>query len=69
MRTQQVCYINGRMYYKLDQDDTIKKGCLHSYNGGELLPIVHSGSIGQHPSDFSPKREFFNPADEIVIPK
>jgi len=54
---------NGKKYRKLEDNEIIEKGAMHSWCGGELDPITNSDgqTIGRTPAHFSAERTFFNP--------
>ena len=53
----------GKKYKKLGRDEVIKEGAMHSLRDGDLSPIVNPKTIGDTPSNFSDKRNFYNPVD------
>lgn len=50
----------GKRYCKLERNEIIKEGAMHSFCGGELNPISGGDTIGDTPSSFSDEREFYN---------
>lgn len=61
---ENIYYRFGNKYKKLKRDEVIKRGAMHSYCGGELMPIINDETVGQTPSDFSDEREFYNPMEK-----
>ncbi len=59
--TKGIEYVQGKGYKKLKRNEIIKEGAMHSWQNGELQPIKGSDTIGDIPSSFSNKREFYNP--------
>lgn len=53
--------LGGKKYRKLERDEVIEKGAMHSICGGELRPIMGLDTIGDIPSSFSIERDFYNP--------
>lgn len=51
----------GQQFYKISRNEEIKEGAMHSWCGGELVPIIYTDTIGDTPSSFSDEREFYNP--------
>ena len=58
---------DGKPYRKLNRDEVIQKGAMQSWCHGELQPILNSDgeTIGDIPSSFSDKRDFYNPIHPI----
>lgn len=54
----------GKPYRKLDRNESIPIGSMHSFCGGELHPIINPKTIGDKPSSFSFEREFYAPIKE-----
>ena len=52
---------HGEPYRKLKRYETIKKGAMHSWCHGELVPILNQESVGVTPAFFSNQRDFYNP--------
>jgi len=61
---ENVYYRFGNRYRKINRDEVIEAGALHSYCGGELHPILNAETIGDIPANFSDEREFYNPLPE-----
>jgi len=57
----------GRKYRKLERNEVIKEGAMHSWCGGELSPIMNDGTVGQTPNDFSNERDFYNPINRVFL--
>ena len=66
--TENIYYRFGKPYRKLKRNEIIEKGAMHSFCGGELMPITNSDgqTIGSTPSEFSDEREFYNPIVETT---
>ena len=62
-RANPVYWRNGKSYRKLNRDEVIKDGALHSYCNGELKPILGLHTVGDTPSGFSDDRDFYNPVE------
>lgn len=58
----------GREYRKLDRDEIIEEGAMHSYCDGELQPMQNPGTVGDVPGSFSYERDFYNPIEPYVNP-
>ena len=52
---------DGKKYRKLDREEVIAEGAMHSWCNGELHPIMSIDTIGDKPSSFCDKRDFYNP--------
>ncbi len=59
--------INGELYYKVEMNEPIKKRAFHSYGDFGPVPILHPETVGQTPSNFSPKRTFWNPCGDMTV--
>jgi len=58
---QDIIYIKyGKKYRKLNRDEIITRGAMHSYDNGELNPIINPDTVGKTPNDFLPRRDFYN---------
>lgn len=54
----------GKKYKKVKRHEKIEAGAMHSYCGGELVPVMNPNTIGDVPASFSDEREFYNPIKE-----
>jgi len=68
-RTHPIYWLNGKSYRKLSRNEVIMEGALHSYDNGELMPILAQDTVGDTPNSFNDKREFYNPIDAPVVKK
>jgi hypothetical protein len=57
--TKYVYYLRGKKYRKLKKWEVIKEGAM-SKRSGEISQI-NENCVGKTPSEFSDKRDFFNP--------
>jgi len=59
-----IYFREGKRYVKIQRNEVIRQGAMHSWCNGELIPLANpQETIGQTPNDFSPERDFYNPVD------
>ena len=59
----------GKRYYKLERDETIKKSALHKhFHGKRFNRIKQKHTVGKKPEDFT-DRYFYNPLPKKDIKK
>jgi hypothetical protein len=51
---------DGKQYKRLQRDEVIEHGAMHSVEGGMLHPVLNEETIGMKPEDFSDERDFWN---------
>ena len=59
-----VYYRNNKKYRKIDRNEVIEEGAMHSILDGELHTVKFPETVGETPSDFSADRNFYNPIKE-----
>lgn len=66
---KQIYYKDGKKYKKLKRNEIIKEGAMQSWLHGELIPIKNTDgtTVGGTPSQFSNKRDFYNPIESPLI--
>lgn len=58
---ENIYYRHGKKFRKIGRSETILEGAMHSWCGGELMPIIDPSTVGDKPENFSDEREFYNP--------
>lgn len=61
LKKETVVEFDGVLYRKLERDEVIAEGAVHTYEGHGPFPIGDPDTVGDVPNSFSKKRTFYNP--------
>jgi hypothetical protein len=57
----------GEQYKKLQRDEVIEHGAMHTIDDGMMHPVLNEETIGMKPADFSEERDFWNLMEDINV--